>query len=352
MSKSRLQRVAALVLAAAGLAGIGALAQAQDRPPTAGELAAMKAEYKRPALQPIENPALVDLGRLLFWDPRASASGTMACVTCHLPYVSWAVTDRRSRNDSGKLTSRKSQPVIGLRHVANSPLGWDGRNASLEAQAKSSIATGSMSMRETQTPVKVEVIEQRIQAIPEYVDKFAAAFPDGAIKLETMATAIAAYERTIEPGLAPFDHWIEGDETAISESAKRGFVLFNGKTNCSACHGGWRFTDDKFHDIGTSSADRGRGRELKDDELMQFAFKTPTLRSVALRPPYMHNGTSATLYDVVKHYETGGIDRPSRSPMMLPLQLTEQERRDLVAFMQTLTGLQEGEDPPRLPGMK
>jgi cytochrome c peroxidase len=350
MPKNGPHLAAALLLAAAGL--VCTFAQAQDRPPTARELAAMKAEYKRPPAQPIENPALVDLGRLLFWDPRVSASGTMACVTCHLPYVSWAVTDRRSRNDSGKLTSRKSQPLIGLRHVANSPLGWDGRNASLEAQAKSSIATGSMSMRETQTPVKVEVIEQRIQSIPEYVDKFAAAFPDGSIKLETMATAIAAYERSIEPGVAPFDQWIEGDETAISESAKRGFVLFNGKANCSACHGGWRFTDDNFHDIGTSSTDPGRGREVNDDELMQFAFKTPTLRSVALRPPYMHNGMAATLYDAVKHYEPGGIDRPSRSPMMLPLQLTEQERRDLVAFMQTLTGLPEGEDAPRLPGTK
>jgi cytochrome c peroxidase len=352
MSKSRQNLAVALLLAAAGVAGIGVFAQAQDRPPTARELAAMKSEYKRSPPRPVENQAVVDLGRLLFWDPRVSASGTMACVTCHLPYVAWAVTERRSRNDSGKLTSRKSQPLIGLGHVGSSALGWDGRNASLEAQAKASIATGSMSMRETPTPVKVEVIEQRIQAIPEYVAKFNAALPDAAINLETMAKALAAYQRSIEPGLAPFDNWIDGDETAISESAKRGFALFNTKGNCSACHGGWRFTDDNFHDIGTSTTDRGRGRELKDDPLMQFAFKTPTLRSVALRPPYMHNGMAATLYDAVKHYEKGGIDRPSRSPMMLPLQLTEQERRDLVAFMQTLSGLPEGEDAPPLPGMK
>ncbi|MFL5061228.1 MAG: tryptophan tryptophylquinone biosynthesis enzyme MauG, partial [Xanthobacteraceae bacterium] len=84
--------------------------------------------------------------------------------------------------------------------------------------------------------------------------------------------------------------------------------------------------------------DRGRGREVKDDELMQFAFKTPTLRSVALRPPYMHNGSQANLQEVMKHYEKGGIDRPSRSPLMMPIEFTDEERLDLVAFMDTLTG--------------
>jgi cytochrome c peroxidase len=104
------------------------------------------------------------------------------------------------------------------------------------------------------------------------------------------------------------------------------------------CHIGWRFTDDRFHDIGTTETDRGRGIELKDDASMQFAFKTPTLRSIALRPPYMHNASSPTLYEAVRHYEKGGIERPSRSPLLLPLQLSEQERLDLVAFMESLSG--------------
>ena len=160
-----------------------------------------------------------------------------------------------------------------------------------------------------------------------------------------MAKAIAAFQRTLEPGIAPFDRWIDGDENAISQSAKRGFVLFNRDANCFACHGGWRLTDDKFHDIGTTTTDRGRGRELKNDEDMQFAFKTPTLRAVALRPPYMHNASSADLYAAVQHYEKGGIDRPSRSPLMTPIGLSEQDRLDLVAFMQTLSGV-EGENRP------
>src|SRR5690606_5584055 len=109
----------------------------------------------------------------------------------------------------------------------------------------------------------------------------------------------------------------------------------------AGCHSGWRFTDDKFHDIGISTKDPGRGRELEHDPKLQFAFKTPTLRSVALRAPYMHDGSIATLRDVVDFYAKGGIDRPSRSPMIHALDLTEQERNALVAFMQTLTG--EGE---------
>ena len=313
------------------------------------ELSAMKAEYKRPQPRPTESKALVDLGRLLFWDPRASASGKTSCASCHFPELGWAVTDPRSRNDSGKLTSRRSQPLLGVGYI-DAPVGWDGRNPSLEAQAKTSIATGSMSMRETDTPVKVEVIEERFRNIPEYVSMFRAALPDAPINLDSIVKAIAAYERTFEPGIAPFDRWIDGDETAIPESAKRGFVLFNRDANCFACHSGWRLTDDKFHDIGTTTTDRGRGRDLKNDEDMQFAFKTPTLRAVALRPPYMHNGSSTDLYAAVKHYETGGIDRPSRSPLLVPVALSEQDRQDLVAFLRTLSGV-EGEGQPALPAV-
>ena len=340
-------------LALTGLLAVGlaAEAQAQELQVSPAELATMKAEYKRPAPRPAENKALVDLGRLLFWDPRASASGKTACASCHFPDLGWGVLDPKSRNDSGKLTSRKSQPLIGIGYM-QAPVGWDGRSASLEAQAKSSIATGSMSMRETEAPVKVEVIEGRFRAISEYVAMFNAALPGKAINIDSMVKAIAAFERTMEPGIAPFDRWIEGNESAISESAKRGFVLFNRGANCFACHSGWRFTDDKFHDIGTTTTDRGRGRELKNDEDMQFAFKTPTLRSVALRPPYMHDGSSATLVDVVRHYEKEPVDRPSRSPLFVPVELTEQERGDLVAFMQSLTGAPEGEPAPELPAGK
>jgi cytochrome c peroxidase len=333
---------AALLLIAMG--GADERARAQDGA-VPSDLAAMKRDYRRPAPVAIENQPLVDLGRDLFVDPRISASGTTACVTCHLPGLGWAVAEAKSRNDSGKLTSRKSQPLIGLGHAASGvPVGWAGSSPTLEAQVKASIATGSMSMRETATPVAVEVIEQRIKSDPAYVAKFNAALPGKPIDVDSIAHAVAVFERTLEPGIAPFDRWVDGDEQAISDAAKRGFVLFNGKANCSPCHSGWRFTDDRFHDIGTTTSDRGRGRDLKDDPLMQFAFKTPTLRALALRPPYMHNGSASDLDAVVRHYETGGIDRPSRSPMLLPVVLSNQERSDLVAFMQSLTGRTEQAD--------
>jgi len=333
MSRQRIATAALVVpLAALFLIGLPSLVLGQE------DLARMKAQYVRPPTAPVENPQLVALGWELFLDPQISASGKTACASCHYPELGWVVTDARSRNDSGKLTSRKSQPLIGLGYAGKGPFGWDGRNASLEAQAKSSIVSGSMSMQETDTPVKVEIIEERIRSHFLYAAKFDLALPGKPINIDTIAQAIAAFERTIEPEAAPFDRWVAGDDSAISDRAKRGFVLFNGKAMCVVCHTGWRFTDDRFHDIGTSTTDLGRGRAVKDDQLMQYAFKTPTLRSVSLRAPYMHNASVATLYDTVKHYEKGGIDRPSRSPLMLPLQLTEEERLDLVAFMESLTG--------------
>ncbi len=318
-------------------AGSSQVAVATAQTSDAAYVEALKAQYHRPPPRPITNQRLVDLGQELFFDPALSSSGKTACVTCHLPELGWAVKDPKSRNDSGKLTSRRSQPLIGLGHAGNAPIGWDGRSPTLEAQAKASISTGSMSMRDTPTPVKVEVIEERIASNLSYIAKFKVALPDASINIDTIVQAIAAFERTIEPGFAPFDRWVDGDETAISDAAKRGFVLHNGKALCVVCHRGWRFTDDLFHDIGTTTTDRGRGNVVKDEPLMQFAFKTPTLRDVALRPPYMHNGSQTTLEQVMKHYEAGGINRPSRSPLMQPIQLTDRERQDLIAFMETLT---------------
>ncbi len=337
-------RIANAIVTASVLAAAGLFVPAE--PTQAQGLDAIKRDYRRPAPRPVENQALADLGRALFFDPRISASGKTACASCHFPELGYVVTDAHPLNDSGKPTSRKSQPLIGLGYAGRAPAGWDGRSPTLEAQAKASIATGSMSMRETGTPVKVEAIEERIKSTPDYVAKFSVAAPGKPIDIDAIAQAVAAFERTLEPAIAAFDRWVGGDEAAISESAKRGFALFTGKTGCAACHGGWRFTDDQFHDIGTTTTDQGRGREVKDTAL-NFAFKTPTLRSVASRAPYMHNASITTLIDVVRHYERGGIARPSRSPMLVPIQLTEAERLDLVAFMETLSGQGQDARPSR-----
>ena len=325
----------ALLTIALGADGVTPSGAASETLPA--DLGAMKETYRRPPVRAVDNPALAELGRELFFDPLISASGKTSCASCHSPQAGFASNEARSRGDSGHLTSRKTQTLIGLGY-ARAPFDWDGRAATLEAQAVSAIGTGSMSMFLVKAPVKVSDIVARIRASDRYPALFKQALPDASINLDSIVIALAAFERTIEPAEAPFDRWIAGDEQAISEAAKRGFVLFNGKGNCSACHGGWRFTDDKFHDIGTTTTDRGRGREVTEDELMQFAFKTPTLRSVTLRAPYMHNGNFPTLADAVKHYVSGGIERPSRSPLMKPVPLTEAEQNELVAFLQTLGG--------------
>ena len=334
--------VARIIATGCVLAATGALALTWAEPAQTQSLDAIKAGYRRPAQRLVDNKPLADVGRELFFDARISASGKTACVSCHFPELGYVVSDAHPLNDSGKPTSRKSQPLIGLGHAGNAPVGWDGRSPTLEAQAKASIATGSMSMHETDTPVSVETIAERVKSAPNYAAKFNAALPGRSIDIDAVALALAAFERTLEPEMAPFDRWIADDETAISQSAKRGFGLFTGKAGCTACHGGWRFTDDQFHDIGTTTTDLGRGREIKGGAL-NFAFKTPTLRSVALRAPYMHNASLATLGDVVRHYEKGGIDRPSRSLMLVPIKLTDGERLDLVTFLETLTG--DGEGP-------
>jgi len=333
--------IAFIVAAAILLAAAGVLALTQSQPAPAQDLKSVKADYRRPAALPVENKALANLGRDLFFDTRISASGKTACASCHFPELGYVVVDAHPINDSGKPTSRKSQPLIGLGHASKALVGWDGRSATLEDQAKASIATGSMSMRQTETPVIVEVIEERVKSDTGYMAKFNAALGQP-IDIDTIALALAAFERTLEPAATPFDRWVAGDEGAISAAAKRGFALFNGKAACVACHNGWRFTDDQFHDIGTTTTDQGRGTVVKDESL-NFAFKTPTLRSVALRAPYMHNASLATLDEVVRHYEKGGIDRPSRSPLLILIQLSDAERSDLVVFMDTLTG--DGEGP-------
>ncbi len=324
----------ALVLLPLAGPGSGTVAADGQR---ADDIARMKAEYRRPPARAVENAALVDLGRDLFFDPIISASGKTACATCHRPELGWASNEPRSITDSGRPTQRKTQALLGIGH-ARPPFDWDGRHATLEAQAVSSIGTGSMSMFTTPNEVRVDDIVARLRGIEAYRAKFAKALPGAPINLDNVAIALAAFERSIEPGEAPFDRWVAGDETAIPEAAKRGFVLFHTEAACAGCHHGWRFTDDAFHDVGTSTTDPGRGAALKHDPRMQFAFKTPTLRSVALRAPYLHDGSAATLRDVVDLYVKGGIDRPSRSPMINPFDLTEQERDDLVAFLQTLTG--------------
>jgi cytochrome c peroxidase len=194
-----------------------------------------------------------------------------------------------------------------------------------------------------------ELIE-RLSAIPGYTAAFDVAFGSGGVTREKIEQSLATFERTIVSGEAPFDRWIRGAEAAISAAAKRGFALFNGKANCAACHSGWAFTDAAFHDIGVAKDDDlGRGRLFPSSVKLQHAFKTPTLRDVARRAPYMHDGSLASLADVIDLYDRGGIDRPSRDNDIRPLKLQSREKADLIAFLNTLSDTPKPYPLPNLP---
>ena len=295
---------------------------------------ALKAQYKRPATIPFpkENPYTPDkaaLGKKLYFDTRISVTSAQSCASCHSPGFGWgdglAVGVGHGMNKLGRHSPTVVNAAWGAIFM------WDGRLANLEEQALGPIqAAGEMNM-------PLDQLMQRLASIPEYKPLFDAAFPGEGMSAKTLAKAIATYERTIVSERTPFDAWIEGEEGAISEEAKRGFVVFNGKAQCASCHEGWNFTNEGFQDIGLPSQDIGRGEYLPDVIKMKHAFKTPGLREIARRSPYMHDGSLATLEAVVEHYDHGGVDRPSRSDLMKPLGLTAQEKTDLVVFMKTLS---------------
>jgi len=322
---------------AAGAAGDGLDAAA---------LAKMFADYKRPAAIPAPKanattPARVELGKALFFDPRISGSGAISCASCHNPSLGWQDGQARGVGDHGGRLGRHTPTILNTAWAE--PLFWDGRAATLEDQAKGPMAApGEMNMPHNN-------VVAAITSIPGYRSAFAEAYPGEPVTIDTVAKAIAAYERTVVSGEAPFDRWVSGDQTAISLSAKRGFVLFNTKGNCAACHSSWRFTDDGFHDIGLGDDDIGRAKIMAGAAFLEHAFKTPTLRNVADRPPYMHDGSIATLEAVVEHYDHGFVSRASLSDQIKPLKLTAQEKADLVAFMRTLSSKDAPVSFPILP---
>lgn len=304
-------------------------------------------DFKRVAVAyPDENPfstAKSDLGRLLFFDPLLSGAQTRSCSNCHNPGLSWGDGLPRAIGEKQMPLAVRSPTLIDVAFVER--LGWDGKFASLEAVTFGPITgKGNMNLPEP------SILLSRLSAIPGYVKAFEAAFGKDSITKGNVELALATYQRTIVASESPFDHWINGDEKAIDASAKRGFDLFVGKARCVECHSGPSFTDGSFHDIGTASDDDvGRGRIFPSSVKLRYAFKTPTLRDVARRAPYMHDGSVATLEAVIDLYDRGGIDRPSRSTKITKLGLTEKEKADLVAFMRTLNSVPQQVAIPVLP---
>ncbi len=313
-----------------------------------GQLALQQvmAKFRRPDAIPFppDDPysdAKAELGRTLFFDPRLSAAGTQSCASCHNPGLGWRDGLALGIGHDAQPLARATPTIIDVAWGAL--MMWDGRKDSLEDQVTTPIETA------TEMNLPLPAMEARLTALPGYRRMFQAAFGNGDVTAPKVAQALATFGRTLVSNEAPFDRWIRGDAQAIGEDAKRGFTLFNGRANCAACHSGWRFTDDGFHDIGLAGADLGRGAIVPDEPMLERAFKTPTLRNVDARSPYMHDGSLRTLSEVLTHYDTGFIQRPSLSPEMHRLGLTAAEKADLIAFLHTLTSDDDPIATPMLP---
>lgn len=288
----------------------------------------------------------VALGKALFFDPRLSGSKWISCASCHNPALGWSDGLPTAVGNGMKKLKRATPTIVNVAFATI--LMWDGREGTLESQA-----LGPMKNSD-EMDLDPKEVARRLAAIPGYQSMFARAYPGEQITPEVIGKAIASFERTVVSTDSPFDRWQAGDNDAVSAAAKRGFEVFRGKGKCETCHEGYNFTDNGFHNIGVKTPDglpqdEGRFAQRKVKS-MRGAFKTPTLRNIALTAPYMHNGGYQTLEEVVEHYDRGGDVTDNLDPNMEgPLNLTAGEKADLVAFMQSLTGRPFNIAIPRLP---
>lgn len=285
------------------------------------------------------SPQKAALGKMLFFDTRLSGAQNLSCATCHNPSFGWETPASRAVGAMNQALERHTPTIENL--AESEYFFWDGRVGSLELQVVGPI-THPLKMNSS-----MRQVVRRLEAISGYRRYFEIAFPEDGLTQDNIVAALATYLRTLRSGWSPFDDWVEGDEEAISTSAKRGFEVFTGVGRCSSCHQSWAFTDHGFHTIGLASDDSGRG--LLDPE-MQYHFKTPGLRNIALRAPYMHDGSLTTLRDVIAHYRSGGVPQPDRQNDIAPLDgLTDRNVNDLLAFLETLTAYDPHVSAPSLP---
>lgn len=288
-----------------------------------------------PANNPL-TPEKIALGKLLFFDKRISADGTVACATCHNP--DFGFTDSKPVSDGIRGQQGKRSAPSAINRLFSSNQFWDGRAKSLEDQAKKPM-TNPIEMGHT-----LEGVVKRLRAIRGYRVLFKQAFGTEKFTIDDVAKAIACYERTILSGDSPYDRYEAGDKSALSPAAQRGLALFNGKANCVRCHTGFNFTDESYNNLGVGWDPAKKeftddGRFAISNKIHQDgAFKTPTLRNIAQTAPYMHDGSEKTLEETVEFYDKGGNPNPNLSKEIKPLHLTVQDKADLVAFMKSLTG--------------
>jgi cytochrome c peroxidase len=290
-------------------------------------------------------PQRVELGKALFFDPRLSGNGATSCASCHNPGLGWSDGLKTAVGAGGRVLGRATPTIVNTAY--NTQFMWDGSKRSLEEQA-----LGPMRAKD-EMDTDFATLFERLRAMSGYVKLFEAAYPGEGINEATLAKALAAFQRTVVSADSDFDRWLAGDQRSLTPAQWRGFRVFldPAKGNCAACHNGPNFTDNGFHNIGLKSAgqpDLGRFN-IRPLASMKGAFKTPSLRDIELTAPYFRDGSAATLREVVDHYVRGGDDRSNLSPDMKQLQLTEQEKDDLVAFMRALTGRRAAFVMPELP---
>jgi len=295
-----------------------------------------------PVTYPENNPynaAKMELGRKLFFDPRLSGNPAQTCATCHHPGLGW--TDGMARTmGEGHALGRHTPSLINIGYARE--FFWDGRANTLEDAVSQDMLSPAIS--DSKSPRDIVV---RIASLPGYRKGFSLAFESEGVNFERISAALATFIRSIVSGSSPFDHWLKGDDAAIPDSAKKGFTLFTGKAGCVRCHTGPTFTDSGFHNTGLNTVDPGHF-EISGKKSDRNAFKTPGLRNIARTAPYMHNGSIKSLTEVIDFYNRGG-DRTGHGNELKPLNLTVQEKQNLLAFLISLSGKQKETAIPLLP---
>ncbi len=289
-------------------------------------------QFPIPADNPI-NAEKIELGRKLFYDVRLSSDNTIACANCHKQ--EFAFTDggmQVSRGVNGELGNRNSPTMVNSAYAPS--LFFDGRAPSLEEQAFAAF-TNPAEMR-----ADVAVIDERLKNDSNYVAQFTRAFGAGTVPSSKMAMkAIATFIRTVLSGNSRYDQYIHGNTSALNAPELRGMKLFfDTRTQCAACHSGYNFTDNEFHSTGlfTHYYDKGR-HDFTRNPRDVGKFKTPSLRNIALTDPYMHDGHLTTLEETLDHYNEGGKQFINKDERIVPLNLTQEEKNDLIAFLKALT---------------
>lgn len=283
--------------------------------------------------------ALVDLGKLLYFDPRLSADGTLSCATCHDPKIGWAETDKTSAGIRGQVGGRNAPTVLNSAYYH--ALFWDGRAGSLEEQALGPI----------QNPIEMgntlDNVVATLQKISGYKTYFQAAFGDEQITAERVGKAIAAFERTVVSGPSPFDEFLGGKVSALTDQQVHGLELFLTKGGCTACHTGPFLTGQEYHPVGIHGDD-GRYKVTRQ-EADKEAFRVPTLRDVDRTPPYFHDGSIPTLEDAVFFRGNEMTREEAKKNPAAKLTITDAEAKDIAAFLRSLNGRLPRVDVPKLP---